>query len=176
MQLAGPRLREMPLHRGYQNMDCSVADTLEVVGERWTLLIIRELLLGAHRFDEMQRDLGIARNVLQTRLEDLVDQGLISRTPYQSNPPRYDYRLTQAGLALWPTIVTLMQWGDRNRPHSDGPPVLLSHRECGGALDDHLCCERCGARLGPRDVWAEAGPGAPPDHPLRRRAAARAPA
>jgi DNA-binding HxlR family transcriptional regulator len=159
----------MPLNRGYANMTCSVADALEVVGERWTLLIVRELLLGVHRFDEIQRDLGIARNVLQTRLGDLVDQSLVSRTPYQSNPPRYDYRLTEVGLELWPVVVSLMQWGDRHRSHADGPPVTLSHRGCGGGVDGHLCCDRCGARLGPRDVWAEPGAGAPADHPLRRR-------
>jgi DNA-binding HxlR family transcriptional regulator len=162
----------MPLRREYANQFCSVADALEIVGERWTLLIVRELLMGVHRFDDLQRDLGIARNVLQSRLADLTQNGLISRRIYQEHPPRHEYRLTEAGLALWPVIVSLMHWSDSHRPRPDGPPVSLEHRNCGGRVDDHLCCERCGARLGPRDVWAKPGAGVPPDHPLRRRTSA----
>lgn len=163
----------MPLHRGYDGQECSVAGTLELVGERWTLLVIRELMTGVHRFDDLQRDLGIARNVLQDRLERLAEGGLICRRAYQDHPPRYEYRLTERGLDLWPVIVGLMQWGDRHLVWPDGPPVTLEHRACGGRLDDHLCCEECGARLGPRDVWARPGAAAGPDHPLRRRAARR---
>src|ERR1700754_2274864 len=104
----------MPLQRSYDNQDCSVAATLELVGERWTLLIVRELLMGVHRFDELAGDLGIARNVLQTRLADLTAHGLVHRRAYQQRPPRHEYRLTEAGLALWPVIVSLMQWGDEH--------------------------------------------------------------
>jgi DNA-binding HxlR family transcriptional regulator len=161
----------MPLGRDYENQTCSVAGTLELVGERWTLLIVRELLMGVHRFDDLQRDLGIARNVLQARLTRLVAHGLVVRDAYQEHPRRFEYRLTEAGLELWPVIVTLMQWGDRQLAQPDGPPVTLEHRDCGGGVDGHLCCERCGARLGPRDVWARAGASASPGHPLRRRAA-----
>ena len=161
----------MPLGRDYENQTCSVAGTLELVGERWTLLIVRELLMGVHRFDDLQRDLGIARNVLQARLTRLVTHGLVVRDAYQEHPRRFEYRLTGAGLELWPVIVTLMQWGDRQLAQPDGPPVTLEHRDCGGGVDGHLCCERCGARLGPRDVWARAGASASPGHPLRRRAA-----
>ena len=163
--------RLMPLGRDYENQTCSVAGTLELVGERWTLLIVRELLMGVHRFDDLQHDLGIARNVLQARLTRLVAHGLVTRDVYQEHPPRFDYRLTEAGLELWPAIVALMQWGDRHLAQPDGPPVTLEHRDCGGAVDGHLCCERCGARLGPRDVWARANASASPEHPLRRRAA-----
>jgi len=165
----------VPLHRGYEGQQCSVAGTLALVGERWTLLVIRELMMGVHRFDDLARDLGIARNVLQDRLERLAEAGLISRRAYQAHPPRYAYRLTERGLDLWPVIVGLMQWGDRHLAWPDGPPVTLEHRECGGRLDRHLCCERCGARLGPREVWARPGAAAGPDHPLRRRAAAGPP-
>jgi len=161
----------MPLGRDYENQTCSVAGTLELVGERWTLLIVRELLMGVHRFDDLQRDLGIARNVLQARLTRLVTHGLVVRDAYQEHPRRFEYRLTEAGLELWPVIVTLMQWGDRQLAQPDGPPVTLEHRDCGGGVDGHLCCERCGARLGPRDVWARAGASASPGHPLRGRAA-----
>jgi hypothetical protein len=109
--------------------------------------------------------------VLGERLTHLVEEGLVFRRAYQEHPPRHEYRLTEAGLALWPVLVTLMQWGDRHLDWPDGPPVVLEHRDCGGAVDGHLSCERCGARLGPRDVWAQPGPVAGSDHPLHRRAA-----
>ncbi len=160
----------MPLGNAYATQTCSIAGALEVVGERWTLLIVREVMLGVRRFDEIQSDLGIARNVLQSRLERLVEHGVLEKQPYSERPPRYEYRLTERGLDLWPTIVALMQWGDAHSPTAAGPPVLLEHRGCGGSIDGHRTCERCGARVGPRDVWAVAGPGATESHPLRRRA------
>jgi DNA-binding HxlR family transcriptional regulator len=153
----------------YSNQTCSVAAALEVVGERWSLLIVRSVMLGVRRFDALQKDLGVARNVLQTRLERLIEQGVLERRLYQEHPPRYEYVLTEKGLDLWPTIVALLQWGDRYAPAADGPPVLLEHRGCGGAVDSHRICERCGKRLGPRDSIAKPGPGARADHPLRRR-------
>jgi DNA-binding HxlR family transcriptional regulator len=160
----------VPLQRSYDHKDCSVAATLELVGERWTLLIVRELLLGVHRFSELQADLGIARNVLQARLERLVENGIVERRRYQERPPRDGYHLTDKGLDLWPTIVSLMSWGDRHLPRPEGPPVRITHRACGGEIDAHRVCVRCGSQLGPRDVWAAPGDSAGPDHPLRRRA------
>ncbi len=157
------------LGNDYKNQTCSIAATLEVVGERWSLLIVRSVLLGVRRFDALQQDLGVARNVLQARLERLIEHGVLERRRYQEHPPRYEYFLTEKGLDLWPTIVALLQWGDRYAPTPDGPPVLLEHRGCGGAIDTHRICERCGERLGPRDSIARPGPGARPDHPLRRR-------
>ena len=162
----------MPLHSGYEDQRCSIAATLGVVGERWTLLIVREALLGVHRFDEIQSDLGIARNVLQTRLQRLVEEGILERRRYQEHPDRYEYHLTETGLDLWPTIFALMRWGDKYKPLPGGPPVIVEHRGCGGAVDEHRTCTRCGTKLGPRDVRARAGDSASPDHPLRRRAAA----
>ncbi len=117
-----------------------------------------------------QRNLGIARNVLQTRLTRLLDNGVLEKRLYQERPARYEYRLTEKGLDLWPTIVSLLQWGDRYASPAAGPPVLLEHRDCGGAVDEHRICRKCGAPLQARDVVAHAGPGASPDHPLRRRA------
>jgi DNA-binding HxlR family transcriptional regulator len=155
----------------YTGQTCSVAATLDVIGERWSLLIIREIMLGVRRFDAMQKDLGVARNVLQTRLERLIEQGVLERRLYQERPKRHEYRLTEKGLDLWPTIVALLQWGDKHGPGAVGPPVLLEHRDCGGAIDEHRICERCGQRLGPRDAVAKAGPGAGPEHPLKRREA-----
>jgi DNA-binding HxlR family transcriptional regulator len=161
----------VPLQRTYAGQTCSIAAALEIVGERWTMLIIREALLGVHRFDEMQADLGIARNVLQARLEHLVGHGILERRLYQQRPVRYAYHLTQKGLDLWPAVVALMQWGDKHANVPGGPPVRLEHRDCGGAVDDHLLCVACGAKLGPRDVWAHPAGHVPADHPLRRRRA-----
>jgi DNA-binding HxlR family transcriptional regulator len=129
-----------------------VARTLEVVGERWTLLILRDAFLGVRRFDDFQRSLGVARNVLNTRLQRLVDAGLLERRRYQVRPERHEYRLTDMGLDLWPSILALMQWGDRHLAGPDGPPVRLEHRDCGGGVDERRACERCGEVLGPRDV------------------------
>jgi DNA-binding HxlR family transcriptional regulator len=157
------------LGNDYDNQVCSLAGALEVVGERWSLLIVRDVLLGLRRFDEMQANLGVARNVLQARLTRLIDRGVLERSLYQEHPPRYEYRLTDKGMALWPTMVALMQWGNRYASPQAGPPVLLEHRGCGGAVDEHRICETCGARLSVRDVRALPGPGAPPDHPLRRK-------
>ncbi len=159
----------MPLQRTYENQVCSIAAALEIVGERWTLLIIREALLGVHRFDELQADLGVARNVLQARLERLIEHGILEKRRYQDHPPRHDYYLTEKGLDLWPTIVGLMYWGDTYATPADGPPVVLEHRDCGGSVDRHRTCTSCGQKLGPREVWARPGRGAGPDHPLRRR-------
>jgi DNA-binding HxlR family transcriptional regulator len=158
------------LHNEYTGQACSIAAALEVVGERWSLLIVREIFLGVRRFDEMQADLGIARNVLDTRLKRLIEQGVLERRRYQEHPPRYEYLLTEKGVELWPTLVELMRWGDEHAPRADGPPVLLEHRDCGGALDDHRICERCGARVSAREVRALPGPGASQAHPLHRRA------
>jgi DNA-binding HxlR family transcriptional regulator len=157
------------LGNAYENQVCSLAGALEVIGERWSLLIIRDVFLGLRRFDEIQAELGIARNVLHTRLTRLIDQGVLERVPYQDRPPRYEYRLTEKGLDLWPTIVSLMQWGNRYAVPG-GPPVLLEHRGCGGMVDEHRMCDRCGARLSVRDARALPGPGATPNHPLRLRA------
>jgi DNA-binding HxlR family transcriptional regulator len=162
------------LGNDYKAQVCSVAGALETVGERWSLLIVRDVFLGLRRFDQMQANLGIARNVLQARLTRLIDQGVLERRLYQERPPRYEYRLTEKGLDLWPTVVALMKWGDRYAASPAGPPVLLEHRGCGGAVDEHRICAACGARLTVRDARAVPGPGAPPDHPLLRRAAPRA--
>jgi DNA-binding HxlR family transcriptional regulator len=156
------------LGNAYDNQVCSLAGALEVIGERWSLLIVRDVLLGLRRFDEIQSDLGIARNVLNARLTRLLDQGVLERRLYQEHPPRYEYRLTDKGLDLWPAIVALMQWGNRYTSPAAGPPVLLEHRGCGGTVDEHRICEACGARLSVRDVRALPGPGATPEHPLRR--------
>ncbi len=153
----------------YSSQTCSIAGALEVVGERWSLLIVRNVFLGLRRFDQIQDNLQIARNVLQTRLMRLVEQGVLERRLYQERPPRHEYRLTEKGLDLWPTVVALMQWGDRHAAPAGGPPVVLEHRGCGGAVDQHRVCEKCGKPLTARESRALPGPGASPDHPLVRR-------
>ena len=161
------------LGNDYEGQTCSIAATLEVVGERWSLLIVRDVLLGLRRFDQLQADLGVARNVLQTRLQRLVEAGVLEKRLYQERPQRYEYFLTEKGLDLWPTIVAMLQWGDKYAA-PNGPPVILEHRDCGGAVDEHRICELCGARLTARDVQGFAGPGASASNPLRLRGAVKA--
>ena len=142
------------LHNTYDGQVCSIARALELVGERWTLLILRDAFLGVRRFDDFQRSLGIARNVLNTRLQRLVEAGLLERSRYQERPERFEYRLTEMGVDLWPTIVSLMKWGDRHLAGDEGPPVLLRHKGCGGTIDDRRVCESCGAQMSARDAEA----------------------
>jgi DNA-binding HxlR family transcriptional regulator len=149
------------LPRTYDDQNCSVARALEVLGDRWTLLVIRDAFLGVRRFDDFQRDLGVARNVLSDRLQRLVDEDLLERRRYQERPERFEYRLSEKGIDLWPVIVTLMKWGDRYYAPADGVPRVVRHRECGGGVTGHLTCEKCGASLTARDVFTEPGPGAP---------------
>src|SRR3954449_2034397 len=159
------------LGRTYEGQNCSVAKTLELVGERWTVLILREVFFGRRRFDEMADNLKIARNVLTQRLQRLVEEGVLEKVAYQTRPRRCEYRLTDKGLDLWPVMVTLMQFGDRYYA-PDGPPIVLTHRGCGGALDAHRTCTACGAKLSARDVRAHAGPGANAEAPARASALA----
>jgi DNA-binding HxlR family transcriptional regulator len=147
------------LGRLYEDQNCSVARTLELVGERWTLLILRDAFLGVRRFGDFAADLGIARNVLQDRLERLVADGVLEKVPYQERPLRHEYRLTDKGLDLWGVLVSLMKYGDKHLAQH-GAPVLLVHRHCGGEVDDRRTCQACGSLLGARDVEVVPGPGA----------------
>ncbi|HEY6430141.1 MAG TPA: helix-turn-helix domain-containing protein [Acidimicrobiales bacterium] len=132
------------LQRDYPTQYCPVAGSLEVVGERWTLLIIRDVFLGIRRFEDIQRDLGVARNVLQARLERLVEHGILVKRPYQDRPVRCEYRLTEKGADLWPVLVALLKWGDRYTIDGERP-MILQHRDCGGELDDRRRCTVCEA-------------------------------
>lgn len=142
----------------FREMNCSIGQSLEVVGEWWSLLIIRDAFMGVTRFDEFQERLGIARNVLNHRLSHLVDEGVFERVAYNEHPPRFDYVLTEQGRDLWAVVVALRQWGDRWRA-PDGPPLQLVHRQCGHIAELIPVCSHCGAPVGPTDVSAVAGPG-----------------
>lgn len=147
----------------YEGQICSIARSLELIGERWTLMVIREVFLGRRRFSEMQENLGIARNVLSNRLQRLVDAGILEKRPYSERPLREQYYLTEMGLDLWPTIVTLTNWGDTYIPLPGGPPMVLRHKgECGGVINDRRICERCGKELTVREAVATDGPGLKP--------------
>jgi DNA-binding HxlR family transcriptional regulator len=146
------------LKREYETQTCSIARSLEVVGERWSLLILRSVLLGARRFDELLDVLGIPRSVLTARLRRLVDEGVLERRPYQEHPPRHEYRATAKGRDLWPVLAHLMRWGDAHYPDARGVPMLVEHRDCGGRPDEHLVCDRCGEPLHWGSVVVRPGP------------------
>ena len=158
------------LGRDYARQNCSVARALEVVGERWTLLILRDAFFGVTRFELWQRRLRIAPNILAKRLASLVDAGLLEREPYQERPERFDYRLTPRGKELFPVIMGLLHWGDANRA-PDGPPALARHAACGAPVTRWGRCERCAAGGRPRRGRLALGPGLRP--PARRPARGR---
>lgn len=137
------------------DQDCSIARSLELIGERWTLLVIRDVFMGNRRFDELQRSLGVARNVLSARLQRLLDEGILEPRVYQERPERFEYFLTEKGLDLWPVLIALIGWGDKYVTDGE-PPVVIVHKECGGRVSDRRICERCGAELDVRDARAVA--------------------
>ncbi|MGW4272015.1 winged helix-turn-helix transcriptional regulator [Streptomyces seoulensis] len=140
------------LRHTYEGQDCSLARSLEVIGERWTLLIVRSALLGTTRFDGFLSHLDIARNVLSSRLNRLVEHGILERAPYQDKPVRHEYRLTPAGRDLTRAVVALMQWGDRNLPQELGPPRRADHLGCQGTVEVELHCSHCGRAVHDEEV------------------------
>jgi DNA-binding HxlR family transcriptional regulator len=146
------------LGRNYETQVCSVARTLEIVGERWTLLIVRDALLGLRRFEDFQDSLGVARNVLADRLRRLVEHGILERVRYQERPERFEYQLTADGRELSTAVLALMHWGDRHLAGSAGPPRLTEHTGCGGSVVEKHVCSRCGRILEGGDVTILPGP------------------
>jgi DNA-binding HxlR family transcriptional regulator len=138
---------------------CSVAGTLAVVGEKWSLLVLREAFLGVRRFADFQRVLGAPKAVLTDRLTTLVEQGILARVPYQpeGERQRHEYRLTAKGRALYPTLVALMEWGDTYLAEGEVPPLSLRHRGCDAPVHLELVCEDGHRLSGPRDVRPEVG-------------------
>ena len=149
------------------HVQCSIAQTLEIVGEWWTLLVLRNISFGQRRFEAIQADLGIARNVLSDRLTTLVDQGILDRTKYQDNPERFEYRPTEKGKELLGVLLALLAWGDKWAA-PEGKPMIITHLDCGHETDPKVTCSHCGAELLWGHTRGHAGPG------LRRAASAPA--
>ena len=149
------------LQRDYPEQVCSIARSLEVVGERWTLLILRDAVLGVERFEDFQESLGIASNVLSNRLKLLGDEQVLERIPDPDRPGRPKYVLTAKGRELAPALIVLMKWGDRHYPEPGGPPRLTLHAGCGGSFGRDLVCDRCGKPARPGEIDLPLGPGAP---------------
>ncbi len=151
----------------FEDMHCSVAQCLEVVGEWWTMLVVRDVFLGVHRFDDFQRRLGISRNILNDRLTKLVDNGVLKKVPYQEHPVRFDYRLTRKGRDLWPVLTAMRQWGD-TWAAPDGPPLSVTHQPCGHELHARFHCADCGAVVDPAELQLANGPGIGDDRLVAR--------
>jgi DNA-binding HxlR family transcriptional regulator len=147
-------------HASLAAAHCSIARSWSVLGERWTMVVLRQAFLGARRFEDYQRGLEIARTMLADRLRTLVEHGILERRLYTDRPPRHEYHLTRKGLDLYPILVSLMQWGDRYGDHPGGAPLVLRHEACGHLADPELTCSHCGEPLDPNEVQVEPGPGA----------------
>ena len=145
-----------------------------MIGERWTLLIVRDAFLGLKRFNEFEEALGAPKKVLTDRLQFLVDENILERRLYQERPARYEYLLTDKGRGLWRVLAQLLMWGDEHYANEDGPPRLLRHKTCGGRLDQSLRCKKCGKDIkDSREVNIAPGPGLKPvaaPSPARRAA------
>ena len=157
----------------YASQNCSIARALEAVGERWTLLIVRELLLKPRRFSELERRLPVAKNVLTSRLAKLVELGVAEKVRSSDARDWSTYRLTAKGLDLFPVVSALMAWGDAHEA-PDGPPMIMRHA-CGGPAGHRLVCQTCGGGVDAHSVQVVPGPGwvTADDDPDQRKAAAR---
>ncbi len=136
--------------------DCSLSRTLAVIGDRWTLLILRDAFLRVRRFEDFEKSLKIARRVLAERLALLVDEGILARVPYQDRPVRHEYRLTDKGLDLYPAILSLVHWGDQHYAGRRGPPIIHTHQTCGHDFRSVLTCSECGEPVAAREVSVRA--------------------
>jgi DNA-binding HxlR family transcriptional regulator len=146
----------------FGEMACSFARTVDVVGEPWTPLIMRDLYVGINRFELLREDLGVPRQTLVNRLDLLVERGVAERARYQSRPDRFEYLLTQQGKELLVAILPLMAWGDRWLAGAAGPPARLTHVNCGAEIDVAVTCDHCGEVLNADQLSVAAGPGANP--------------
>lgn len=129
----------------------SIAVALDAIGDRWSLLVLRAIFTGTYRFSELRDEVGIASNLLTTRLGRMVDDGVLEKVAYQERPPRFEYRLTDAGRDLSPVLVSLMQWGDRHRTGSS-PSTVLGHATCGAPIENVTRCTSCGTTVGAADI------------------------
>lgn len=151
----------MPMQRtSFSDFACSVARTLDVVGEWWSPLILRDIFLGVTRFERIQEDLGIPRKILAERLATMVEHGVLERSPYRDGRLRYEYHLTDKGRDFLTALIALMNWGDRWLSDQDGAPVQVLHSGCGGMVETALTCKCCGKSLSTDEVHGAPGPGA----------------
>jgi DNA-binding HxlR family transcriptional regulator len=139
---------------------CSIARSVAVIGDRWTLMILRDCFLGIRRFEDFERRLGISRSIIADRLKRLAEEGVLRREAYQEGPVRHEYRLTDKGLGLHPVIMAIVHWGDTHYAGEAGPPLLHRHKACGCDFTPVMTCSECGEPVGARDVEVRIGPGA----------------
>jgi DNA-binding HxlR family transcriptional regulator len=142
----------------FGEMACSIARTLDVVGEPWSPLVLRDVFVGMNRFEQIQADLGISRKVLTERLNHLVDHGVLERRPYDKRP-RFEYHLTRKGLELFDVLMVMVGWGDKWLSGAAGPPVLYRHHSCGAVSHVDLRCSHCGEPMHADSIDVLAGPG-----------------
>lgn len=159
-----PGAEEAPSALGYSTDNCTLGRAMAILGERWTLVVLREVFNGVRRFGDIQAHSGVPRQVLSNRLQRLVDQDILRRQPYRvdGERPRHEYRLTAKGLDLYPVLVAVADWGDRYLADDDGPPVEFAHRDCGGPVRVELACAEGHLLAAPREVVPRPGPGAHP--------------
>jgi DNA-binding HxlR family transcriptional regulator len=153
--------------QAFADLNCSIARPLAFLGERWAVLVLRDVFLGRRRFDEIQDSLGIATNVLSRRLATLVDEGILERRPYSEHPERFEYRLTPKGRDLQPVLLSLLAWGDRYTAGPEGPPLETVHEECDHAFHAVATCSQCGGEVHAGNIHTRPGPGADAEQ-LRR--------
>jgi DNA-binding HxlR family transcriptional regulator len=144
----------------FGDMACSIARTLDVVGEPWSPLIVRDVWVGIRRFDQLQADLGISTKVLTERLKWLVERGILDRRAYAERPQRHEYVLTDKGAELCSILMAMTAWGDKHLAGEAGPPALLRHTACGHHTHAEVRCAHCGEVMDARTVQPEPGPGA----------------
>jgi DNA-binding HxlR family transcriptional regulator len=149
----------------FASWPCSIARSVDLLGDWWTPLVLREVFLGVRRFDDMQRSLGIGRNVLTQRLKRLVDEAMLDRVRYQEKPDRFDYVLTEKGRDFYPVLAAMITWGDRWLAGAEGPPIVLRHTACGHDMTARVVCSECGEPIRAKEVRARIGPGYPADQP-----------
>jgi len=158
--------------KSFDHMNCSLAQTLDVIGERWTLLVLRDAFFGAKRFEQFQKSLGIARNILTARLNRLVEEGILERRPVDSS--RFEYVLTERGLDLQPVLLAMTHWGDKHKPNPRGKRLVFVDRETGRAIQPMTVRAADGRVLSAREIKAKPGPGlTAPVGKTRRRAEVR---
>ena len=153
----------------FSDMPCSVAKTLDIIGEWWTLLILRDVFYGVRRFEALRSHLEISRKVLTSRLERLTDEEILKKILYQERPNCYEYQLTRKGRELLPVLLTIMNWGDQWMSEPDKTPVIFVHKECGKETTPKLVCSCCGGELTAHNIYPKAGPGAPSEEIERLR-------